>query len=100
MPLLQWKPSFSLGIPAVDLEHRKLIDMINDIYARIDDAHDDPSVQAALADIHAEISAHFALEERVMREAAYHEYAAHKDEHEDLLDQIAEGRDPADGGEA
>jgi hemerythrin len=93
MQLLQWKPSFSLGIPAVDLEHRKLIGMINDVYARIDDEHDAESVQIALADIHAGISAHFALEERVMREAAYPEYAAHKDNHEDLLDQIRDMMD-------
>lgn len=93
MQLLQWKPSFSLGIPAVDLEHRKLIEMINEVYARIDDEHDAESVQVALADIHAGISAHFALEERVMREAAYPEYAAHKDSHEDLLDEIRDMMD-------
>lgn len=96
MQLLQWKPSFSLGIPAVDLEHRKLIEMINDVYARIDDERDAESVQVAIADIHAGISAHFALEERVMREAAYPEYAAHKDNHEDLLDQIRDMMDMMD----
>ena len=29
MSLMKWKPSFSLGIPGVDLEHRELIEMIN-----------------------------------------------------------------------
>lgn len=90
MQLLKWKPSYSLGIPAVDLEHRQMIEMINAVYASIVDDHDAEAVQAALGDIHAGISAHFALEERLMREAAYHEYAAHKDNHEDLLDQIRE----------
>jgi len=88
MQLLQWKPTYSLGIPAVDLEHRKMIEMINDVYSCIDRGHDEESVQTALADIHAGISAHFALEERLMREAAWPEYADHKDDHEELLDQI------------
>jgi len=102
MELLQWKSSYSLGIPAVDLEHREMMEMINEVYAGIDDEHDTEAVQAALADIHAGISAHFALEERLMREAAYPEYAAHKDNHEDLLDQIRDimdsyGDDPTAG---
>jgi len=101
MQLLEWKPSYSLGIPAVDLEHRQMIEMINDVYRTVEDEHDTDSVQAALADIHAGISAHFALEERVMREAAYPEYPAHKDNHEELLDQIRDIMDSyADDPEA
>ena len=93
MQLLQWKPSFALGIPAVDLEHQNMIRMINEVYASVADENDRQAVQAALGDIHAGISAHFALEERLMREAAYAEYAAHKDDHEDLLDQIRDMMD-------
>jgi hemerythrin-like metal-binding protein len=31
---------------------------------------------------------HFALEERIMRDAGYEEYEGHKEDHEDLLDEI------------
>ncbi len=41
-----------------------------------------------LGELYAMICAHFALEERVMRETGYDEYAAHKDDHERLLDEI------------
>jgi hemerythrin len=91
--LLQWKSAYALGIPAVDLEHRHMIDLINGIYASLGDEHDADAVEAVLGDIHAGISAHFALEEKLMREAAYREYAAHKDSHEDLLDQIRDMMD-------
>jgi len=93
MQLLQWKTSFSVGVPAVDLEHRQMIQMINDVYEKVEDENDAKSVEAALADIHAGISAHFALEERLMREAAYPEYGAHKYDHEELLDQIRDMMD-------
>ncbi len=88
MPLLQWKPSFSLGIPSVDLEHREMIQTINDLYATLDEKYDSEAVEGILGDIHAGISAHFALEERIMRTASYPEYADHKNNHEDLLDEI------------
>ena len=103
MQLLDWKPSYALGIPSVDMEHRLMIDMINEVFARVEENRDVDAVQAALADIHAGISAHFALEERMMREAAYPGYAAHKEDHEDLLDQIRDimdsySADPEAGG--
>jgi hemerythrin len=90
MTLLKWKPAFSLGIPSVDHEHRELIAMINGIYENLEGQNDPEAVEMCLGDIHAGISAHFALEERFMREAGYGEYEAHKDQHEDLLDQISD----------
>ena len=88
MQLLQWKPSFTLGIPSVDTEHREMIDTINSVYASLEDEGSELEVNRVLGEIHAQISAHFALEERLMRAAGYVEYAQHKDSHEQLLDQI------------
>jgi hemerythrin len=88
MQLLQWKPSFTLGIPSVDTEHREMIDTINSVYASLEDEGSELEVNRVLGEIHAHISAHFALEERLMRAASYVEYAHHKDSHEQLLDQI------------
>ena len=90
MALLQWKDSYALGIPSVDHEHRELIGMINAVYGHLADESDAQAIEACLEDIYAGIASHFALEERHMREAAYAEYQAHKDEHEDLLDQLVE----------
>ena len=88
MTLLKWKLAYSLGIPSVDLEHREMIEMINGVYASLEENAGPDQVEAALEDIYAGIASHFALEERHMREAGYQEYEEHKDEHEDLLDQI------------
>lgn len=88
MALLQWKPAYTLGIPSVDHEHRELIDLINRTYAYIEGSASPAEIESCLEDIYAGIAAHFALEERHMRDAGYAEYEAHKEEHEDLLDQI------------
>ena len=88
MALLTWKPEYSVGIEAVDFEHREMIDLLNSLYVEMQGSKDANSIEQFLGDIHATISAHFALEERVMQRAGYAEYEAHKNDHEDLLDQI------------
>lgn len=86
-PLIAWRDDFRTGIASVDHEHRELIQAINDLHGS--PLHDDKAaVDAMLADIHSSIAAHFALEEKVMRDMAYAGYADHKAEHESLLDAI------------
>ncbi len=88
MSLIEWKPEFELGVPDVDHEHRELIELINAIYSFIEDGASPEHVIDALGDIYAHISAHFALEEKIMREAHYGQYPDHKADHERLLDQL------------
>ncbi|NOR19863.1 MAG: bacteriohemerythrin [Xanthomonadales bacterium] len=88
MSLLEWKPEYSVGNASIDHEHEHMIDQINTLYDKLSDPLDAATVEAVLGEIHADISAHFALEERLMREARYFEYKDHKQDHEDLLDQI------------
>ncbi len=87
MALLQWREDFNTGIPSVDYEHQQLFEMINALYDRLD-AGDIPAVDEFLAALHDRIAAHFALEERIMRERRYDGYAEHKADHERLLDEI------------
>ena len=94
MKLLNWKPEYSVGIESVDFEHREMIALINRIYAEMQGHNDVASIEEFLGDVHAAIAAHFALEERAMRQHDYAEYTEHKADHEELLDQI---RDLMDG---
>ena len=87
MALLHWRDEFNTGIPSVDYEHRQLFDMINALHRTLD-AGDMASVDEFLAALHDRIAAHFALEERVMRQRAYAGYGEHKIDHERLLDEI------------
>lgn len=88
MVLLEWKPEYSLGIASVDFEHREMIELINDCYERLRGVQSLQDIEQFLGEIHAGIAAHFALEEQIMRRAAYPEYQAHKEDHEELLDEI------------
>ena len=88
MSLLTWKTEYSVGIAAVDDEHRELIELINVLYERIDERSHADEIEYGLESIHNAIAMHFALEERIMRDANYAEYPDHKEDHETLLDEI------------
>jgi hemerythrin-like metal-binding protein len=94
MALLQWKDQYSVGIEAVDYEHKELIDLINRLYAEFSATGLSSSVDAFFGDLLRAISAHFALEERFMTERNYNQLAQHKADHERLLDEL---RDIMDG---
>ena len=88
MTLLQWSERYRIGIEAVDHEHRELIDLINRLHAELATRHAKLAVPAFFGDLLQGISAHFALEEKFMRERNYDQLTAHKADHERLLDEI------------
>lgn len=88
MALIEWRSAFNVGVPSVDHEHQELIKLINDLHAHVQQPQPALTVGEFLGEIYARIAAHFALEERVMREHRYDQYADHKADHERLLDEI------------
>lgn len=98
MTLIEWKEQYSLGVPAVDHEHRELVDLINELYANMTEPGTDITVMDFLGELYARISAHFALEEKIMRDSRYDEYVDHKIDHERLLDDIRDLMDDYEDG--
>ena len=98
MSLVEWKNEYSLGVPAIDHEHRELIDLINALYESVSATATDKSALDFLGELYARITAHFALEEKLMREARYDEYPDHKADHERLLDDIRDLMDDYEDG--
>lgn len=90
IPSVPWRDAFRIGIASVDHEHEEMIALINRIFARLDSGDDAATIAHDLGEIHARISAHFALEEQEMRQRRYDQFADHKDDHERLLDEIRE----------
>jgi hemerythrin len=87
---LKWDDSFLIGIDELDYEHKSLIDDINRLHEELA-GHDEKSeIERCLGDIHARMQAHFALEERVMKERGYEFFGEHKREHEALLNSYTE----------
>jgi len=88
--LLGWDGSFLIGIEELDYEHKLLIDDINQLHKELA-RHDEKSeIEKCLGDIHARMQAHFALEERVMKDGEYEYFDEHKSAHDALLDSYTE----------
>jgi hemerythrin-like metal-binding protein len=98
MSLIEWKEQYSLGVPAVDHEHRELIELINELYASVKGPDTDTTVMDFLGELYARIAAHFALEEKIMRDSGYDEYQEHKSDHERLLDDVRDLMDDYEDG--
>lgn len=97
MGIVEWKSHYSVGVEAVDHEHRELIDLINEVHEHLVAGAAQPDIAAFLGEIFRGISAHFALEEKFMRDHRYDQRDQHKEAHEELLDDL---RDIMDGYEA
>lgn len=96
--LIEWKKEFELGVPDIDTEHRELIELINSTYSALQAQPESSNIMAFLGEIFAKISAHFALEESIMRKYRYDGYLEHKQEHERLLDDIRDIMDDYEDG--
>ena len=86
----QPREEFRVGDASIDFEHQDLFERINDLHAECLKLANADDIEDCLGKLHARLSAHFALEEKMMRDADYVGYGAHKDDHEALLDQLAE----------
>jgi len=94
MALLEWKNDYATGIASIDYEHERLIVTINSMFEQTDTV----PLGDTLAEIHALVEAHFALEEKIMRDNRYADYVAHKQDHDRLLDDIRDIMDDVDMG--
>lgn len=90
MSLLEFKKEYRCGIDSIDYEHEKLIDLINSLHQALASDKAREKVDLILGELHAQIDAHFTLEEKEMRDMSYPEADAHVADHHRLLDEIHE----------
>jgi hemerythrin-like metal-binding protein len=95
---LNWDPDYSIGVDAIDRQHRKLFDISNRFY----DAWRQHARRAALRRIFDELleyaGYHFAEEERLMEQVHYPDLTAHHTHHEHLVDLVHRCRAQLEAG--
>ncbi|MGA3011944.1 MAG: bacteriohemerythrin [Terracidiphilus sp.] len=84
MPLLEWNESMSVGIKVIDDDHKKLIDMLNELNEGILAGKTSEALEDVIEGLLRYTRYHFAREERLFAQTGYPGGAAHKAEH-DLL---------------
>jgi hemerythrin-like metal-binding protein len=82
MPLFIWKPSYELGIPEIDLDHRLLVGVINDLYEAMKQGQGFELINQTIDRLIEYVGKHFDYEETIMREASYPGLFSHEKEHQ------------------
>ncbi len=82
-----WKDEYSVGIPALDADHKELFGILNDLHRILEPAGTAP--QASLPDLVERlmhyVQEHFEREEHLMAESGYPQLKAHRHKHHDFM---------------
>jgi hemerythrin-like metal-binding protein len=92
-PLIRWNDEFSVGITAIDSQHMRMLDLINQIdeLVRAGGSYEEfAPVLKALIDL---TSRHFAYEEKLLAENHCPDIDKHKKSHVRLLEELMHWRE-------
>ena len=89
MPLMEWTEEMSVGVKAIDDDHKKLIDMLNQLNDGILAGQTAASLESVIEGLLRYTKYHFAREERLFTETGYPSGAAHKAEHDMLARRVS-----------
>jgi hemerythrin-like metal-binding protein len=98
MPLITWGPKLEIGIGIIDSQHRRLVDLINQLDEAITAGRGSDVVAETLKGLIDYTHTHFRTEQELLKEHNYEDYALHCREHRIFTDQIEIYRDRLDAG--
>ncbi len=88
MALLTWSNEYSVNIQGFDSQHKKIVDLINELHSAMREARGKDVVGKILNELTSYTVFHFAAEEKIMKEHNYPGYNSQKGEHEKLTKQV------------
>jgi hemerythrin-like metal-binding protein len=88
--MIEWREEMSVGHPAIDDDHKRLIAIINDFERAAQERASIQTLHDTLLRLQDYANEHFSREEAVQRDCQFPFYAEHKREHDQLLMQVTE----------
>ncbi|MCU7835939.1 MAG: bacteriohemerythrin [gamma proteobacterium symbiont of Taylorina sp.] len=85
---LTWKDEYSVGIEAMDNDHKKLLNLINQLQTASTYYTGKESEEKALAELIDYTKTHFKNEETLLEENEYADLVAHKEQHKQFIDKV------------
>lgn len=86
---MNWSDNLSVGISEIDEQHKNLIAQINALHEAMRSGQGKEALEKILGELAAYTQYHFGTEERYMQKFGYPGYAAHKDEHDAFVAEVA-----------
>lgn len=87
---VSWREDLSVGIAAIDEDHRKLLSLINNLQTAVYYPTGDAFERQAIKELVDYTKYHFQREEALMEQNGYPDFAAHKRQHEAMIARVGE----------
>jgi len=87
---VEWKDDYSVGIDSIDQQHKKLLNLINQLQTAVDYSTGEQFEREALDELVDYTKTHFSYEEGLMRDNDYPDFEAHKLQHEKMFKKVEE----------
>jgi hemerythrin-like metal-binding protein len=81
MPFMAWNDKLSVGIDEIDADHKKMVDLINELFDGINAGCGKNLIEGILDQLVKYTHSHFAREKQLFAMTAYSEAEAHEREH-------------------
>lgn len=98
MPIIFWSDNLSVNVAEMDRQHKKLVDLINELFDAMSAGRGKEVMGKILEDLTEYTKTHFASEERLMQTHEYPELPTQKSEHTALTRQVMELQEKFEGG--
>lgn len=85
---VSWDDDLSVGIEAIDQDHKKLLTLINNLQTSVYYPTGESFERQALSELVDYTKYHFAREEKLMLEHGYPDYEPHKIQHEEMIAKV------------
>lgn len=100
MALISWSNMLSTGVAEQDTQHKKLIDLINQLNDAMQAGHSADVLGKVLSDLVNYTVFHFGYEEKLMAQHKYEDTPAHKAEHAKFVQTAGDLKKKFDAGNA
>jgi len=89
-PYIVWEDKYSVNIKELDEQHKKLLDMINELHSSMEVGQGRDVMASITNSLVNYISTHFNTEEKYMVEFSYPDYEKHKEIHRNFVKKTLE----------
>lgn len=88
MAMVSWDDNFSVGVKELNDQHKKLIDLLNNLHDAMRVGKGKEILSTILKNLIDYTQVHFSAEEKYLVKYGYPDYAKHKTEHVQLVNKV------------
>lgn len=100
MALFQWREDYSVKIPSIDAQHKRLVEMLNQLNDGMASGTGHAQLGTLLDGLVDYTAKHFAYEEKLFEQHTFPGAEQHIAEHRRLVEQVLEFKRKYEGGQA